>query len=736
VADTLITARPKELTPVAASILEGLNPRQLEAVTQGDGPVLVFAGAGSGKTRVLTRRIAYLIKVRHRPPWSILAVTFTNKAAGEMRERVLDMTGKDGKDVTLGTFHAVCLRILRIHRRRAGKPEFSIFDADDQKNLMKQALQLAQIRDPRMTPGVTLSHVSKLKNELIRPEAFEPHTYTDELVGRVYPVYQSLLRQNSAYDFDDLLAETVETLQAEPEALEHYADRYQHVLVDEYQDTNHAQYVLVRMLASKHRNLFVVGDADQAIYGWRGANIRNILEFERNFPEAKTITLDQNYRSTQNILDAAHAVISVNQQRPEKRLWTDQEPGPLIHGFEARNEDEEAQFIARQIRRLVHRGATEPRSCAVMYRTNAQSRAIEGAFRHEGVPYKIVGATRFYERREVKDVLAYLRWIANPADGVSLARIVNVPPRRIGPGTVTALRDWAGDQEKTLWDALQNAGDNADLSNARRKHVDQAGALFAELREFSTTHTALEILEHVLERTQYLEWLASEDDGEARIENVNELRTVAQDFDELEPEDSLRSMLEQVALVSDADQVEESGGAATLMTMHLAKGLEFDVVFLAGMEEGVFPHSRSLDDPAQLEEERRLCYVGITRARRMLYLSYGMSRRLMGRSERNSPSRFLFDIPEELFTLDSNRPSRAERSWGGFAEVATAAPPPHITEASFIAGEKVYHKHFGVGTVIATELSGGDEEVTVMFMPKDQPVTKRLSVIYSGLEHA
>jgi len=727
-------------------MLDGLNPPQQEAVVHGDGPVLVVAGAGSGKTRVLTRRIAYLINVLHRPAWTILAVTFTNKAAGEMRERVLSLAGEDAKEVALGTFHSVCLRILRRERSRAGRPNFTIYDPSDQQNVMKQALLTAQIRDPRMTPGVTLSLVSKLKNELIRPQAYVPASYTDELVGKVYPVYQELLRKNNAYDFDDLLSETVELFKAEPEVLERYADRYSHVLVDEYQDTNHAQYVLVTMLASKHRNLFVVGDADQAIYGWRGADIRNILDFERQFPDARIITLDQNYRSTQNILDAAHAVISVNTKRPEKKLWTDKDAGPLIRAFEARNEQEEAQFVAREIRRLVHRGTAEPRSCAVMYRTNAQSRSIEDAFIHEGVPYRIVGSTRFYERREVKDVLSYLRWLANPEDGVSLTRIINVPPRKIGDTSQKALNDWADINGIGLWESVQRASEVESVGPAARKALAGAAELFHELRSYATSHTAPETLEYVLGRTGYLKWLETEDDGRTRVENVEELMTVAQDFQDLPPEESLRSMLERVALVADADQIDESGGAATLMTMHLAKGLEFDVVFLVGMEDNVFPHSRSIQDPDQLEEERRLCYVGITRSKRVLYLTYAMSRRLMGRTERNAPSRFLVNIPEELFTPDSNKPRQGSNLDGGTGwgwnrwssdEIEPArAPVPRITESTFATGDKVYHKIFGVGTVVATELSGGDEEVSVAFAAKGQMVTKRLSVLYSGLEHA
>lgn len=728
-------ATQRRLTPAADAIVSGLNDRQREAVTQGDGPVLVVAGAGSGKTRMLTRRIAFLIRVKHQPPWTILAVTFTNKAASEMRERVLDLVGDEGREVLLGTFHAVCLRILRIERRREGLPDFSIYDPDDQRALMKQALNLAGVRDSRMTPGVVLGRVSNLKNELIAPQDFRPRSYADELISNVYPIYQDLLRQNNAFDFDDLLVETVKLLRSNPETLERYSERYRHILVDEYQDTNHAQYALVSMLAAKHQNLFVVGDADQAIYGWRGADVRNILEFEEQFPNATTITLDQNYRSTQNILDAAHAIISVNEKRPEKKLWTDQDRGPLIHIFEGTTEGEEALFIVRQIRRLISRGTAEARSCAVMYRTNSQSRVIEDAFVHEGLPYKIVGTTRFYERREVRDVLAYLRWVANPDDGQSLARIINVPPRKIGATSLSKLLEWASAQRISLWSAVQRADEVPGLGSAAKKNLHAIAPMFAGIIDDSRMNGPLETLDHVLAETHYLDWLAEQDDGDARLENVEELRTVASNFEELDAQDSLQAMLEQIALVSDADQVEESGGAATLMTMHLAKGLEFDVVFLVGMEDGLFPHSRSVDDVEEMEEERRLCYVGITRARHHLYLTYAMSRRLMGRSERNPPSRFLLDIPEGLLTPDSSRPRSRGRNVRDFAAAAVFTERPTITETSFAPGEKVYHRHFGVGTIVSSELSGGDEEVTVAFAPNGNVVTKRLSVMYSGLEH-
>ncbi|HZT96145.1 MAG TPA: UvrD-helicase domain-containing protein [Chloroflexota bacterium] len=719
-------------------LLEGLNEPQAGAVAEGDGAVLVFAGAGSGKTRVLTRRVAYLIRRQGVRPWNILAVTFTNKAAAEMRERVTALTGDEGSAVWLGTFHSICTRILR----REGR-DFSIYDADDQKSVMKKALSEAQIGESRLSVGGALAGVSRLKNELIRPETFEPSTYSEELIRRVYPVYQEQLARSNAYDFDDLIMKVVELLRSDEEKLQYYSSRFRHVLVDEYQDTNHAQYVLMNLFASEYRNLFAVGDADQAIYGWRGADIRNILDFERHYPEARLVVLDQNYRSTQNILAAAHAVITKNVARPKKRLWTEKDRGSLIRVFEGRSSEDEAHFIAREIRRLTHRGTATAGSCAVMYRTNAQSRAIEEAFIHEGIRYRLVGATRFYERREVRDILAYLRFIANPSDSASLARIINIPPRKIGSTTVRALVEWSDRQGVSLWQAVRSASTIDAIGSAGKRQLSRAVELFEEMLEFAAEHTVLELLEHVIDATGYEAYIKADPEGQDRWSNVLELRSVAEDFDELDPREGLQAMLEHSALVSDADEVEASEGFVTLMTLHLAKGLEFDVVFLSGMEDGVFPHSRSLEDSSggQLEEERRLCYVGITRAKEHLYVTYAVARTLMGRTHRNPPSRFMLDIPEELLTPDSNPPLRAvnralETNWFSREPEPAESHRPEISEQIFAPGDRVYHRHFGSGTVVGSRLSSGDEEVTVRFEAKGKPVEKTLSVIYSGIEHA
>jgi DNA helicase-2/ATP-dependent DNA helicase PcrA len=721
---------------VAESILAGLNPPQAEAVRHGDGPVLVVAGAGSGKTRVLTRRVAYLIQVRDVAPWRIMAVTFTNKAAGEMRHRVLELVGPRGQDVTIGTFHSICARILRRELSEVGAGNFSIYDSDDQRALIKQALEMAGISDNRLTPVSALARISALKSELVSPAAFQPDGYFDSLIKLVYPVYEGLLRSNQALDFDDLLVKTVELLRDRPGLREKYSERYRHVLVDEYQDTNHVQYMLVSIIGERHRNVFAVGDPDQAIYGWRGADVRNIVDFEAQFPESKVITLDQNYRSSQNILDAAHAVIAVNEERHDKKLWTQRDRGSMLRVYEASTGEEEAQFIVREARRLISRGTPDARSIAVMYRTNAQSRTIEDTFVREGLPYRIVGSVRFYARREVRDVLAYLRFLANPSDAVSLERIIGVPPRKIGDTTIRVLTDWATSSGKSLWAAMNSAEQIEQLASAPRNRLASAVRIFSELLSFAETHNVTETLEHVIAATGYLDWLTRQERGEERIENVRELASVAQVYEHLDPAESLRAMLEQTALVGDADQIDENA-SVTLMTMHLAKGLEFDAVFLAGLEEGIFPHARSLDSAHELEEERRLCYVGITRARHRLYLTHAMRRMLMGRVSSNDPSRFLANVPRELLSPDSNASWLGEASSRRAAHFQVAPPAPQsISEQSFWPGEKVYHKIFGVGTVVESTVKGGDEEVSVEFKLKGAPVTKKLSVMYSGIEHA
>ncbi|MBV9279012.1 MAG: UvrD-helicase domain-containing protein [Chloroflexi bacterium] len=722
-------------------ILDPLNPQQREAVTHGDGPLLVFAGAGSGKTRVLTHRIAYLIDVKGINPYNILAVTFTNKAAREMKERVVTLAGQPGSWVTIGTFHAFCVRILRREADLFHLPNFSIYDTDDQRALVKQAMEMLDISTTRINPSAILGAISDAKNELIGPNQYVDRDYFQELVRRVYPVYQDLLRQNSALDFDDLIMETVVYLRANPERLEHYAGRFQHILVDEYQDTNHAQYVLVKLLASRHRNLFVVGDDDQSIYSWRGADIRNILEFERDYPEVREIKLEQNYRSTQNILDAAHGVISRNISRKAKRLWTDNEAGNLIQLFHAYNEEEEASFVTGEIGRLMASGQVEAGECAVMYRTNAQSRALEEAFIRANLPYTLVGATRFYERKEIKDVVAYLRLLANPNDSLHLRRILNVPPRKIGAATVQALQSWARGNGQPLIAAVERAGEIDGVAPAAQRALAAFVSMIAELRQDMTEQNARDLLDTVVQRTRYESYLRDgSDEGEERWSNIRELRTVAQEYADEPPPQGLQSFLENVSLLGEADEVDDGRPRVTLMTLHAAKGLEFRVVFLVGMEEGLFPHARSLEEPRQMEEERRLCYVGITRAKERLYLIHAARRTYFGNTQTNPPSRFLVDIPEGLWSGTGVSPRNYLRreltpvspriDFG----VPQAAGPKEPVSQAFQPGDRVHHKHFGVGRVLSSKLTSADEEVEVEFSTPRGKVVKKLLVSFAALE--
>jgi DNA helicase-2/ATP-dependent DNA helicase PcrA len=731
--------------------LEGLNDRQRLAVLHVEGPLLIHAGAGSGKTRVLTQRIAYLIEAGHARPWQIMAVTFTNKAANEMKERIHRLVGELGRDIMIGTFHAICARLLRAEWRREGRHNFTIYDESDSLALVKEAMAAAGISEKSFSPGPVRGAISRAKNELVTADQYEVTRYFDEIVRRVYGEYQRRLEENRALDFDDLLLKSVRHLQEHPDRRQHLSNRYRYISVDEYQDTNRAQYLLVKLLASEHRNLCVVGDSDQGIYAWRGADIRNILEFENDYPDAVVVHLEQNYRSTRTILDAANRVIVLNKLRKPKTLWTENEQGPLVKRKVAYDEEQEAGFVVSEIRRLVARGEVTPGGCAVMYRTNAQSRALEDAFVREGMPYLLIGGVRFYERREIKDVLAYLRVIANPDDSVSLLRIINVPPRKIGATTLAAIRSWANRHGLSLREAVRHAADVPDLAPQAVRAVQGFAATLDDLEHAAAETTAYDLLDYVLQRTGYAGYIRDgSDEGEERWANVEELGTVARDYDGLPPGESLSAFLENVALVSDTDALRDDAEAVTLITLHAAKGLEFPVVFITGLEEGVFPHSRSFEDPAQMEEERRLAYVGITRARRLLYLVSAEQRTLYGNSFHNEPSRFVEDIPPELVEVMGGRSRRSTvraagardgSGWGApsasraaFADVPTAAPT--VTEPQFVAGEKVQHKHFGVGVVISSVVEKGDEEVTVEFTDRrGGKVRKTLVASLAGLEH-
>jgi DNA helicase-2/ATP-dependent DNA helicase PcrA len=727
-------------------ILDPLNPSQREAVTHGDGPLLVLAGAGSGKTRVLTHRIAYLIDVKGVSPYNIMAVTFTNKAAGEMKERVVTLTAKPGEWVTIGTFHAFCARLLRREGNLFRRPNFTIYDTQDQLGLIKQAMDIAEIPDLRAKPAAILGAISDAKNELIGPAAYNPQTYFQEFVRRAYPVYQDLLAQNSALDFDDLIMETVTYLRESPDRLEHYASRYQYVLVDEYQDTNHAQYVLVKMLASRHRNLMVVGDDDQSVYSWRGADIRNILEFERDYPEVREIKLEQNYRSTQNILDAAHGVIVQNIGRKPKRLWTERESGPLINVYHAYNEEDEASFVVDTISRHVARGEWSAGECAVMYRVNAQSRALEEALIRSNLPYLLVGATRFYERREIRDVVAYLRLILNPNDGMTLRRVINVPPRKIGATTLQALQRWSEERDFHLTAAVEHAGEIEAVGTAAKRALALFVETLAELRAAAEELSVVQLLDLVLQRVGYEEYINDGSDaGEERWNNILELRTVAQDYDSEPSPEGLRTFLENVSLLGETDEITDIRPRVTLMTLHAAKGLEFKVVFLVGLEEGLFPHARGLEDMNQMEEERRLCYVGLTRAKEELHLVHAARRTLYGNTMVNPPSRFLNDIPSHLWSESGVRPRDYLRreftpisGYSPTAESETWDPHPEVCvgppSQAFQPGDRVRHKHFGTGTILSSAMTSDDEEVEVEFATPKGKTVKKLLVSYAGLE--
>jgi DNA helicase-2/ATP-dependent DNA helicase PcrA len=714
-------------------ILDELNPAQRQAVEAIEGPLLILAGPGSGKTRVIAHRVAYLIKVCGVSPHRILAVTFTNKAANEMKERLHRLLSGAADNLTLGTFHAICARILRREGDEIGLDKsFVIYDEDDQLSLIKRSLEEAGLDPKRYAPRALRSAISAAKNELLTPEDYVKRSlsYFDEVVQRVYEGYQQLLAQSRALDFDDLLMQAVHLFQHRPQLLDKYQSRYLHVLIDEFQDTNLAQYALAKQLAGKHRNICVVGDPDQSIYSWRSADLRNILHFERDYPGAKVVLLEQSYRSTQIILEVAAHIISSNLQRKPKALWTENESGVPLAMAETYTEQEEAQFVVSEVEKLASHGLAKPGDCAVMYRTNAQSRALEETFVRYGVPYKLVGGTRFYERREIKDVIAYLRLIHNPYDSVSLSRIVNVPPRGIGRHSFDQLSRWAKASGLPPYAALQAVAPKADNAPPHPFSPRSAQALTSFLNlmnELITQSHELDLsqlLDLVLERSGYREFTLREETGEERWDNILELRTVAQEYSDLEPEEALASFLEGVALVSDVDEIDGQVDAVTLITLHQAKGLEFPVVFIVGMEEGILPHIKSFDDPAQMEEERRLCYVGITRAEQRLYLIRAFRRNLMGSSTINPASRFLKEIPPHLVSPTADY---GEEIRTNLVTPSTSSPPLPAMRA----GDHVHHALFGRGIVVSCLPVKDDQEVTVAFSKSG---VKRLLLSLAPLE--
>ena len=714
-------------------LLESLNPTQLDAVEHTEGPLLILAGAGSGKTRVLTHRVAYLIDQGLAAPEEVLAITFTNKAAHEMKDRVVLLVGPaDSRKMWVSTFHAFCARILRAHAEKLGyKRGFSIYDGADQVRLVKRCI-VELGKDPkRFNPRSFQAQISSAKNVLMPPDDFLRNTegYIAENVAEVYDLYQRRLYENNAMDFDDLIMQTVALLELFPEVRDRYQTRFKYVHVDEYQDTNHAQYRLVNVLAAAHRNLCVVGDDDQSVYSWRGADIRNILDFEQDYPEAKVVKLEQNYRSTQTILDAANAVVANNASRKAKELWTAGGEGERIRVFAASDEYAEARFVLSEVEKLTDRG--EPaREIAAFYRTNAQSRALEDVLVREGVPYQIVGGVRFYERAEIKDAMAYLAVISNPADSVGLERIINVPKRGLGNTSIAKLQDHARRNGLTLYESLAEVP-AAGLAGKAEKACASVRELFEGWRVAAREVSPAELIGAVLDESGYRGELRAENtiEAESRLENLEELINAAREYERVESEPTLDGFLQEQALYSQQDSVTSEGGSVTLMTLHNAKGLEFDHVFVVGMEEGTFPHARSLDEQ-NLEEERRLAYVGITRAKKTLTLTHAKLRSNWGEREYRMPSRFLSEIPDEFKSGTVPTGSAAGRGgWGvaSFGQRERGFQRATSAGADYSTGEKVRHAKFGVGQVV--EAGGGKVVVRFgaqerTFVPEMAPLSK------------
>ena len=731
-----------EADPAQTPLFDSLNPVQREAVAATEGPVLVVAGAGSGKTRVLTYRIAHLIRDLGVPPHAILAITFTNKAANEMKERVERLVGGAVRAMWVSTFHSACARILRREAPRLGyRSSFSIYDDADALRLATMCVRDLDMDPKRFPPRNIRAAISDAKNELIDYESFAQQGtgFYHEQVADVYRLYQQRLLEASAMDFDDLLMITVELLGAFPDVLDHYQRRFQYVLVDEYQDTNRAQYTLIRQLTARHRNLCVVGDSDQSIYRFRGADIRNILDFESDYPDARVVVLNQNYRSTEVILEAANSVISNNDERKAKHLWTDRGRGDLLSRYEAEDERDEAAFVAEQINALEDEGRSAS-DIAIFYRTNAQSRVLEEVFVRYGIPYAVVGGVKFYERREVKDVLAYLRVLVNPDDQVALKRVINVPKRGLGTTSIGHLDRFGQGLEVSFHDALVRVDDEPNLSTRARRQVKEFLALIDVLRAKAENGPKAAV-EAVLEDSGYLADLQVEQTIEAlgRVENVRELVTVAEEYeigaegsmigdeawDDLDGPRRLELFLESISLVADIDELDEGSATVTLMTLHNAKGLEFPIIFIIGLDDGVFPHVRALGDPRELEEERRLCYVGITRAQDRLFMTNAWSRMLWGGTNFNPPSRFLSEIPEELVTKIDKRRRRVEH------EASSSSVRSTVDASQISTGDRVLHDKWGTGVVLDISGTGDRAEATVQFDDQGQ---KRLLLAWAPLK--
>ena len=756
-------------------IIDSLNDKQKQAVLKTDGPCLIIAGAGSGKTKVLTHKIAYLIKEKNIAPWNILAITFTNKAANEMKERTENLLDNVANDMWIGTFHSICVRILRRFIDRIGfDTSFVIFDTSDQKSLVKECMKDLSIDDKMFSDRSVLSEISNAKNEMLEPSDYMQRTYNDyrkETISKIYEVYQKRLKDNNALDFDDIINYTIKILMQEPDVLEYYSNKFKYILVDEYQDTNKAQFTLITLLSAQSGNITVVGDNDQSIYSFRGADITNILNFEKDFPGTEIIKLEQNYRCTKNILNVANAVIKNNEVKYEKKLWTENEEGELVQGYLADNEYDEATYVVEQIEHLKRMEKMKYSDFAILYRMNTQSRSIEDILRREDIPYRIIGGLKFYERKEIKDIIAYLRLIYNPHDNLSLKRIINEPKRGIGKTSLDQAQQLAVTNNTSMYEVIKNAqnyGLNRVYANSR-EFIQVMEDLIARKEDLSIS----ELVKETLRATGYTRALELEDTKEAenRIENLEEFLTVVNEFEEQYAENDLGNFLENITLSSDVDQLdeEEPQEQVTLMTLHSAKGLEFPVVFLVGMEEGIFPGQRSLGEPKELEEERRLCYVGITRAKRFLYLTCARTRTIFGSTSCNAISRFLTEIPKDMLNgyddmfagrkenkfedsgytwsygkvttsklgdgLKSSKTNTtntyAFRSAESFLENINKKKQESIDISNYKPGVKVYHKKFGEGVINSVEQEGDDYKVDITFVKAGH---KRLMAKFAGLE--
>jgi DNA helicase-2/ATP-dependent DNA helicase PcrA len=709
-----------DLVAALENLLANLNPPQREAVMHTEGPLLILAGAGSGKTRVITTRIAYLIKAREVWPSNILAITFTNKAASEMRERVERLLGDQVGAMWISTFHAACVRILRREILNLGYgSNFIIYDTADQQAVIKACLKELNLDEKKFPPRAIAGAISNAKNKLLTPEKFAlaAEDYFQEMAAKVYPLYQKKLRENNGVDFDDLLMLTVRLFQEQSGVLSYYQQKFRYIMVDEYQDTNHAQYLLVNLLAEQHQNICVVGDDDQSIYKFRGADIRNMVDFERDYPAAKVIKLEQNYRSTESILQAANQVVQNNPCRKEKALWTDRGQGEKIGYYQGFDEQEEARFVAQQIQEWAVKQGGSYSEVAVLYRTNVQSRAFEEWFRRLDIPYQIIGGLGFYERKEIKDVMAYLRVLANPDDRVAFERVINVPKRGVGEASLTKLMAVLPEFNNSLAAGLANLAAIPGIPGKAKEGLLTFQQMMAKLREDLPALTISEMVQEILEVSGYWFELKNSKDpqDQGRLENIQEFLSVTKDYDRTNPQGSLEDFLSGLALYTDLDGVDkETSNVVMLMTLHTAKGLEFPLVFLVGLEEGVFPHIRSLEEPDELEEERRLCYVGITRAMDKLFLTHAQSRMLYGRWNSYLPSRFLKEVPEELLAGSEQKNKSAISSgnpWKSSFKVPVEAGEPNFYQL----GEKVAHPKWGEGAVVSVKGSGGDAQITVAF---------------------